>query len=60
MAYIERAALVGVGVWIGIAVSRTEFEAAALPIYAVAAVLLWVGRRAVVRYRDRRDMLGNG
>ena len=55
MAYIERAALIGVGMWLGIAVSRTPFETAALPIYAVSAVLLVAGRMAVVRYRDRRD-----
>ena len=56
MTYIERAALIGLGLWLGIAVSRTEFEPAALPIYAVAVVLLIAARTAVVRYRDRKDM----
>lgn len=56
MTYIERVALVGFGMWLGIAVSRTEFETAALPVYVIAGALIIAGRMAMVRYRDRRDM----
>jgi len=55
MTYIERGALVGFGLWLGIAVSRTQFEAAALPIYAIACALIIASRMAVVRYRKMRQ-----
>lgn len=54
MTYIERGALVGVGMWLGIAVSRTQFETAALPIYATVGAMIIVARMAVVRYRETR------
>ena len=56
MTNIERAALIGVGLWLGIAVGRTEFEPAALPVYAIAAVLLIAARLTVSRYRDRKSL----
>ena len=54
MTYIERGALVGLGMWLGIAVSRTPFETAALPIYATVGAMIIVARMAVVRYRATR------
>ena len=54
MTYIERAALIGVGMWLGIAVTRTPFETAALPVYAIGGVMIIVARMAVVRYRETR------
>jgi RNase P protein component len=56
MTIIERTALLGIGLWLGLAVSRTQFESAALPIYVVVAVLIVTARMAVVRHRARRDM----
>jgi len=56
MKFIERTALLGIGLWLGLAVSRTEFESAAVPIYVVVAVLIVTARMAVDRHRARRDM----
>ena len=53
---VERVALLGIGLWLGMAVSRTEWEPAALPLYAASTALILLGRRAFVRYRDRRDV----
>ena len=51
---IERVALLGVGLWLGIAASRTEWEPGAFPLYAASVTVILLGRWAVVRYRERR------
>jgi hypothetical protein len=53
--FIDRIAIFGTGLWVGIAVSGTNFEAAALPIYAGLVVAILLARWAVVRHRERRD-----
>jgi hypothetical protein len=53
---IERAALVGIGLWAGIALSRTPLESAALPVYALSAVAIVLARVAVVKHRERRAL----
>jgi len=53
MTIIERAAVLGIGLWLGIAVSRTDFEPGALPIYGIAAGLIIAARMVVIRRRER-------
>jgi len=50
----ERLMLVGVGLIVGLGLSRTPFEAAAIPGYVVAVTLILAARWAVDRWRDGR------
>jgi hypothetical protein len=52
--YLERATLIGVGIFVGLALGRTPFEAAAIPVYVVAVSLIIAARWAVDRWRGRR------
>jgi hypothetical protein len=51
--YLERATLIGVGIVVGLALGRTPFETAAIPIYVVAVTLILAARWAVDRRRAR-------
>ena len=53
--YFERAALIGVGIVIGLALSRTTFDTAAVPIYVVASAAILGARWAVDRHRERKS-----
>ena len=53
--HFERAALIGVGIVIGVAFSRTTFGTAAVPIYVVASVAILGARWAVDRHRERKS-----
>jgi len=53
--YFERAALIGVGIVIGLAFSRTTFDTAAVLIYIVASVAILGARWAVDAHRERKS-----
>lgn len=53
-AYVDRAAVLAVGVFVGIGISRSGIDPAAIPLYVLAVGLILVARFAVIRYRDKR------
>ena len=55
--YLERIVLVGVGVWLGTALSRTSFDMAAVPLYIAASILILLARLMVDRRREKKSRL---
>ena len=52
--YLDRAATMAVGVFVGIGISRAEIDPAAIPFYGVGIVLILLARFAVIRHRDKQ------
>ena len=55
--YLERIALVGVGVFLGMAFSRASFDMAAVPLYIAVSTLILLARWMVDRRRERKSRL---
>lgn len=52
---LDRAAVLAIGIFIGISIRGGEVDPAAIPIYAAAGILIIAARLAVVRYREKKD-----
>ncbi|HEY1302214.1 MAG TPA: hypothetical protein VGF24_01610 [Vicinamibacterales bacterium] len=52
---LDRAAVLAIGILIGISIRGGEIDRAAISIYVVAGALIVVARLAVVRHREKKE-----